>query len=66
MSPGLVVMGDNSWSEVKDLNPGAVYWMDITFFILIFCKNYIDCLKRPKISKKEAGVVPFIKNFWPN
>ena len=28
-SPGLVVMGDNE--TLKGLNPGTVYWMDMTF-----------------------------------
>ena len=30
------------------MNPSAVYWMDMTFFTLICCKNCNDvCLKRP-------------------
>ena len=44
-------------------NPGAPYWMDMTFFTLICCKNCIVCLKRPKISEKEAGVAQFKKNY---
>ena len=41
-------------------NLGAVYWMDMTFFTLICCKNCIVCLKRPKINEKEAGIGPFV------
>ena len=38
--------------------------MDI-FFTYICCKNCNDeCLKRPKINEKEAGVGPFIKNYF--
>ena len=37
-------------------NPGAICWMDMTFFILICCDNFIACLKRPKINEKEAGL----------
>ena len=35
--------------------------MDMTFFTFICCKNFIVCLKRPKINKKEAGVGPIFK-----
>ena len=42
-SPGLVVMGGNSW--VEGLNAGAVNWMDIKNFTYICCKNYNVCLK---------------------
>ena len=48
--------------KVVGLNPGTGYWMDMTFFTLICCKNCIACLKRPKINKKEAGFGPFLKN----
>ena len=41
------------------LNLGTIYWMDLTFFKLICCKNCIVCLKRLKINSKEAGVGPF-------
>ena len=54
-SPVLVVMGDDSCSEVVGLNPCAISWMDMTFFTLICCKNCVVCLKRPKIKEKEAG-----------
>ena len=40
-------------------NPGAVYWMDLTFFTFICCKNCNVCLKRPKINEEDAGVGPF-------
>ena len=42
-------------------NPSTVYWMGMTFFTLICCKNCIVCLKRPKINEKEAGVAHFFK-----
>ena len=45
--------------KVMGWNPGTGYWMDMTFFTLICCKNCIVCLKRPKIKEKEAGVRPF-------
>ena len=32
-----------------------------TFFTYYCCKNFNVCLKRPKISEKEAGVGPFLK-----
>ena len=36
--------------------------LDGHFFAYNCCKNCNDvCLKRPKINKKEAGVVPFFK-----
>ena len=48
--------------KVVGSNPGTVYWMELTFFTLIGCKNCIDvCLKRQKINEKEAGVGPFLK-----
>ena len=46
------------------LNPNTEYWMELTFFTLICCKNCIDvCLKRPKINQKEAEVGPFKKDY---
>ena len=42
-------------------------WTFGHFFTLIFCKNGIVCLERPKIKEKEAGVGPFVKrlsNDW--
>ena len=48
----------------KGLSTGAVYWMDIwTFFTLNCCKNYIVCLKRPKINKKRPGLA-HLKTFF--
>ena len=50
-SPGLVVMG----GRIVGLNPGTIYWMDMTFFTLICCKNCNNvCLKIPKINQKET------------
>ena len=50
--------------KVVGLNPGAVYWMEMTFFTLICCKNCNDvCFKRPKINEKEARVGPFKKTY---
>ena len=43
--PGLVVMVDDSCSEVVGSNI-----LDGHFFTLICCKNCIVCLKRPKIN----------------
>ena len=49
--------------KVVGSNLGAAYWMDMTFFTLIFCKNCNDvCLKRPKISEKEVEV-GYFKNY---
>ena len=47
--------------KVMGSNPSAVYWMYMTFFTLICCKNCIVCLKRLKIKEKDAGVSPFKK-----
>ena len=61
-SPGVVVMEDDSKSRGRGSNPGAVYWIELTFFTLICSKNCINvCFKRPKINKKEVGVGPFKK-----
>ena len=58
-SPGLVVMVGHSCSKGVGLNPGAIYWMDITFFTYICCKNCNVCLKRRK-NEKEAEDGPFL------
>ena len=43
------------------LNPGTVYWMDMTFFTLIWCQNRNDvCLKRPKINEKGGRGWPIL------
>ena len=47
-----MVMGDDSCFRVC----GFESWQHI-----LDCKNCIICLKRPKINKKEAGVVTFKK-----
>ena len=47
--------------DVVCLNPGAIYWMDMTFLTLICCKIWIVCLKRPKINEKETRIGPFFK-----
>ena len=48
-------MIERLWVQIPALYTG---W---TFFALIFCKNCIVCLKRPKINEKEAGVGSFLK-----
>ena len=48
LSSGLVVMRGDLCLKVVCSNPGAVYWMVITFFTNICCKNCIVCLKRQK------------------
>ena len=64
-SPGLVVMGDDSYSKGR----GSESRRHILYgpcFTLICCKNRINlCLKRPKINEKEAGVGPFVKKTVP-
>ena len=42
--------------SVVGSNPSNVYWMDMTFFTFICCKNSIVCLKRPKIIEKRPGL----------
>ena len=57
-------MGDNSCLRGR----GFESWrgiLDGHFFTLICCKNYIVCLKIPKINEKEAGVGPFKKHESP-
>ena len=45
------------FGEVVGSNPSAVYWMDMTFFILISCKN---CLfEKTKHKRKRARLVFF-------
>ena len=60
-------MGAASCSKVMGLSTGAIYWMDIwTFFTLNCCKNYIVCLKRPKINKKRPWLDHCLKNICRN
>ena len=47
--------------SVVGSNPSNVYWMDMTFFTFICCKNSIVCLKRPKIIEKRPGLAHFKK-----
>ena len=50
-----MVMGDDSISR----GHGFESWrriLDGHFFTLICCKNWIVCLKRPKINKKRLGL----------
>ena len=57
-SPGLVVMGDDSFSRGRGFESRHCI-LDGYFFTFICCKNCAGCLKRPEINKKEAGVRPF-------
>ena len=55
----MTVVGDDyNVQEVVGSNPGSVYWMDMTLFTMICCKNCIVCLK---INEKEPGVAHFFK-----
>ena len=46
--------------KVVGSNPGTLYWMDILSHISVV-KIVLFVWKRPKMSKKEAGVGPFKK-----
>ena len=59
-SPGLVVMGRDQHSEGRGVE-SRHHILDGHFFTYICCKNWIACLKRPKINEKEAGVGPLKK-----
>ena len=48
-SPGLVVMGGHSHCKGRGFESPILDEHDI--FTLICCKNFIVCLKRPKINK---------------
>ena len=37
-------------------NPGAVNWMDMTFFTLNCCINCFDLFEKTENNQKEAGV----------
>ena len=55
----------NPWSSGKVMgsNPGTVYWMELTFFTLICCKNCIDvCLEKTE-NKRKRGLGWFIYHF---
>ena len=51
--------------KVVGLNPGTPYWMDIFshIFVVKICN---ECLKRPKINKKEAGLAHLKNVKWCN
>ena len=50
-----MVIGGDSYFEGRRFEPGTPYWMDIFshIFVVKICN---ECLKRPKINKKEAGL----------
>jgi len=52
-SPGLVVMGEDSWSKGCEFE--YRHWMD-TFHIPVCCKICNVCFKRQKINDKETGL----------
>ena len=59
-----MVMG---WDETRvpkivGSNPSTIYWMDIFshLFVVKIVMMFV-CLKRPKITEKEAGVGPFLE-----
>ena len=54
-SPDLVIMGDDLCSRGRGFESRR-HILDGHFFSLICCKNWIVCLKRPKINEKEAGI----------
>ena len=54
-----MVLGGDSCAEGCGFESQLHILVDMKFFTLIYCKNCIVCLKRLKISKKEAGVGPF-------
>ena len=59
-SPGLVVMGGDSYSEGCEFESRHCI-LDGVFFTCICCKNCNDvCLKRPKANDKEAECWPFL------
>ena len=42
--------------HVVGSNPGAVNWMDMTFFTLNCCINCFDLFEKTENNQKEAGV----------
>ena len=52
-------MGDDSCLRGRGFESQR-HILDGQVFTLIFSKNCIVCLKRPKINDKEAGVGPFL------
>ena len=53
---GWRLMFKRLWVQIPAPHTG---WTFEHLFTFICCKNCTVCLKRPKINKKEAGVVPF-------
>ena len=47
--------------KVVGSNPGAGYWMDMTFFTLIYCGNCIVCLRKTENKQKRGRVWPIFK-----
>ena len=65
-SPGLVVMGDD-WCLRGRGFESQRHLLDRYFFTLICYKNWIVCLKRPKINKKKpwlAHLCLFLVLLW--
>ena len=56
-----MVMGDDSCASGRGFESQHCILDGRDIFTLIYCKNCIVCLKRPKINKKVAGVGPFKK-----
>ena len=58
-------MGDDSYSRGRGFKtqPRILDGHD-NYFTLIFCKNCIFCLERPKINKKRLEFGPFKKYRW--
>ena len=43
-------------------NPGAIYWMDMTYFHIYLLLFKLFCIVKTKNKQKEAGVGPFLKH----
>ena len=51
--------------KVVGSNPSTGYWMAMTFFTLICCKNCIVCMKKTENKRKRGRVWPILKkDFW--
>ena len=54
--------------EVVCSNPGTIYWMDLTFFTCICCKNCIVLFEKTENKQIEAGLAHLkncnIKTFY--
>ena len=60
-SPGLVVMGGDSWSKGHGSNPGAVYWMDILHFSHLFVVKIVMFVWKDENKRKRGRGSPFKK-----